>query len=240
MAQNTVKIPENAEPLSHAWISYMAYFREDPKRYRDEFYSRRRPKLDESPEETDLRIRRSEVKEKDWRNDLLSEIRDGKFVVLGRDITDRIDAPLTDIPISIFEELNSNVSIDWDNNHVIAYGRKIIDVLIAPKPVESDASLVSTNEQAVAPERVFPEKPGATSYEAERRRAILTCYERKPEFLKWKVEKRIEYAKSVADELFPGLGFNDKQGDHFSRSTFYNTIKSLKDSGLLPSKNVQK
>lgn len=238
MPQSTVKLPENAESLRHAWYAFMALHREEAG-YRKRFNEMRRPKPDETREETDQRITRIEIKERNWKWDLLSEIRDGKFWVYGRDISNEIDAPISMIPNAIFDEQNSHVSIDWDRNYVEAYGKTIIEIHVAPKILTNPKASEIPAAVAAAPVDVLPAKPGATSFESERRRTIIACYEREPNFNKWKISKRIEYAKRVADELFPGLGFGEKHSNGFSRSAFYETVKYLKQTGLLPSNNVQ-
>ena len=109
---------------------------------RDHFDEIRRIKSDETPEETDLRIKRTEIQEKKLKRDFLDEIRNGTFRVYGRDITNGISALVSEIPNAIFEEHDPDFSINWELNIVSAHGRKIIEVGVIPgveiaNPVQS-------------------------------------------------------------------------------------------------------
>ena len=127
MSENSAKILENSIELSRAWYEFMGVCRPEYE-LRKRFDELSRVAPNETQEETDRRIRRTEIKTQNLRLDFLAEIRNGNFLVFGRDVTNQIDSPFIELPNSLFEEADPSLHIDWNLSHISIHGRKIVDI----------------------------------------------------------------------------------------------------------------
>lgn len=143
MSENSAKILENSIELSRAWYEFMGVCRPEYE-LRKRFDELSRPAVMETQEETDRRIRRTEIKTQNLRLDFLAEIRNGNFHVFGRDVTDQIDSPFKKLPNSIFDEADPSLHIDWNLSHISVHGHKIIDIRVFFK---SDQTIVSGHKK---------------------------------------------------------------------------------------------
>lgn len=198
MPQYPDKSQEKPTPIGLAWLAYMGYSYPEAK-LREHFDEIRRIKSDETPEETDLRIQRTEIQERKLKRDFLDEIRNGAFRVYGRDITNGISAEISEISNSIFEELNPKVSIDWERSTVSAHGREIIDVGVIPA-IE-------------IAEPVQPKKRGRPSSQGIEQ-AIEKCVIENPKFWAFTQKVQCDFVRQAifgadVDQTKPPKGFAD-------------------------------
>lgn len=198
MPQYPDKSQEKLTPIGQAWLKYMGYSYPAAK-LREQFDEIRRIKSDETPEETDLRIKRTEIQEKKLKRDFLDEIRNGSFRVYGRDITNGISARISEIPNAIFEEHDPDFSINWDLNKVFADGRTIIEVGVVPS-VEIANPVQSKNRG----------RPASQGIE----QAIERCVIENPKFWAFTQKVQCDFVRQAlfgadVDQTKPPKGFAD-------------------------------
>jgi hypothetical protein len=77
----------------------------------------------------------------------------------------------------------------------------------------------------------LPAPAGATSYETDREQAILELYRSVPNFGRLKIERRLDLLREKMSK---------SAASGFGRSSFYDTVRKLREAGKIPSKNVRK
>lgn len=168
-------------------------------------------------------------------------IHDGEFDAIGVDISNGVSSPEGAIPSELFDSTIESFSISWDENRLSVFGRTIAAIRIAPsEALLQRMELRSARDAApVQPSPLtradFPSEPGATSYEQLRAEAILYLFRTYPNFEGIKLPRRLVMMCDYIDTNHPDV--DTSRG--FDRSSYYSTVKYLRSTGQLPSKNVQ-
>lgn len=81
-----------------------------------------------------------------------------------------------------------------------------------------------------------PQPAGATSQDSFRERVIEACFEKHSDFDEWSFEEKQQACINVARELKPTRDWSKR---FFGRSSIYATLRRLRESEKIPSKNVQ-
>lgn len=232
-------------PLETAWDVY-ADLAVPGMEYRKKLRRLIRAADDETLAETERREFEYNKLERSLKRQFIIYIENGAFEAFGCDITN--SATSNDIgPIhrSLFDPRLNGFQVHWDENRMEVLDRQITGIEVRPHIQRLRATWPEKYRSAAQPDQVqalevdtespFPKPAGATSYEDVRREAILVCYKRYDRFANWKLPRRLEEFRKAVLEIDPE--FDTRRG--LSKSSFYDTVNYLKETGALPSNNVQ-
>lgn len=136
------------------------------------------------------------------------------------------------------EEFWLTAEISPSTNSASKGQQKVSDLRVLTKSGTSahePAQKLETQVVVQAPDNPQPRPGGARSFIKEREDAIIESYTQNPSFDEWTINKRLMHVIDTAQQLFPDI--DTSRG--FGRSSVLETIKSLRETGRLPSNNVQ-
>ena len=135
-------------PLEEAWLELADHTWPEGQR-KAQWKANIRTLQSDTLEETDRKLADADRSERGLKQELLYELLDGHLQAYGRDITERLDAPLIALPAGMFDQGLKDFEINWESSFILAHGRKVIEVRVAPLSEALDEE----------PRRIKPPKP---------------------------------------------------------------------------------
>lgn len=118
-------------PLGEAWLELADHTWPEGQR-KAQWKANIRGERSDTLEETDLKLADAERSERGLKQELLYELLDGHLQAYGRDISEKLDAPLIALPAGMFDQHLKGFEINWESSFILAHGRKVIEVRVAP------------------------------------------------------------------------------------------------------------
>ena len=118
-------------PLKEAWLELADYSWPEGGR-KAQWKANIRGERSDTLEETDRKLADAERSKRGLKQELLYELLDGQLQAYGRDITERLDAPLIALPAGMFDQSLKDFEINWESSFILAHGRKVIEVRVVP------------------------------------------------------------------------------------------------------------
>lgn len=204
MPSNVEEIWKNAVNLSIAWEE-LADHGMPGFNYREKLRKLRNFDEDRTVEESERRFYLLEDKEWKLKIQMLRRIEYGDFDAYGRNITNSIDAGISKLPNSLFDQMAKGFEVEWDANRLFVREMKFIDIRIAPTNVA---------RPEFAKPNVSPKRTGRPNIDDKVRPVIEKLMKERTDFSQLTRAKQCDLVRETivgpnVDHINPPKGFTD-------------------------------
>ena len=185
-------------PLKEAWLELADHSWPEGQR-KAEWKAKIRGERSDTLEETNRKLADADRSERGLKQELLYELLDGHLQAYGRDITERLDAPLIALPAGMFDQGLKDFEINWESSFILAHGRKVIEVRVAPlsEPISDEPRRIDppTPEQVEAQSSL-----GRPNIQKQFMSKLREVVKHEPDFLL--MGNRVDQAREIRARLF--------------------------------------